>query len=153
MVGCLGVDTTTKTMPALLAKVKGLRAEGIAAFLYSGGYNVPPVTLTGSVRSDMMLVEEVIGAGETAVADLRSLQPRSESWWCVALRKAVRARGVCYLLCNVWYVEGGKYREARMGTGVAIVLSIGGGSGSWGKIGQSADHAAANRFGRPVQNG
>src|SRR5436305_50764 len=46
VVGCLGVDTTTKTMPALLAKVKGLRAEGVAAFLYSGGYNVPPVTLT-----------------------------------------------------------------------------------------------------------
>jgi beta-aspartyl-dipeptidase (metallo-type) len=75
VVGCLGVDTTTKTMPALLAKVKGLRCEGIAAFLYSGGYNVPPVTLTGSVRSDMLLVEEVIGAGETALADLRCTQP------------------------------------------------------------------------------
>src|SRR3982750_1443070 len=77
VVGCLGVDTTTRTMPALLAKVKGLRIEGIAAFLYSGGYNVPPVTLTGSVRSDMLLVQEVIGAGETAVADLRSGQPSS----------------------------------------------------------------------------
>src|SRR5438270_4645454 len=74
VVGCLGVDTTTRTMLALLAKVKGLRAEGVAAYLYSGGYNVPPVTLTGSVRSDMLLVEEVIGAGETAIADLRSTQ-------------------------------------------------------------------------------
>src|SRR5947199_765283 len=77
VVGCLGVDTTTRTMPALLAKVKGLRAEGVAAFLYSGGYNVPPVTLTGSARSDMLLVQEVIGAGETAVADVRSGQPSS----------------------------------------------------------------------------
>src|SRR3954469_382216 len=74
-VGCLGVDTTTRTMPALLAKAKGLTAEGLSAYIYTGGYNVPPVTLTGSVRSDMLLVQEVIGAGETAVADLRSTNP------------------------------------------------------------------------------
>src|SRR5438270_10725479 len=76
VVGCLGVDTTTRTMPALLAKAKSLRAEGLSAYVYTGGYNVPPVTLTGSVRSDMLLVREVIGAGETAIADLRSTQPR-----------------------------------------------------------------------------
>jgi beta-aspartyl-dipeptidase (metallo-type) len=75
VVGCLGVDTTTKTLPGLLAKVKAFNAEGITAFLYSGGYNVPPVTLTGSIRSDMMLVEEVIGAGEVAIADARSTEP------------------------------------------------------------------------------
>src|SRR3954454_14914381 len=45
VVGCLGVDTGTKLMPALLAKVKGLRAEGLSAWLYTGGYTVPPVTL------------------------------------------------------------------------------------------------------------
>src|SRR5438270_8376663 len=76
VVGCLGVDTTTRTLPALLAKAKGLRAEGLSAYIYTGGYNVPPVTLTGSVRSDMLLVQEVIGAGETAIADLRSTQPQ-----------------------------------------------------------------------------
>jgi beta-aspartyl-dipeptidase (metallo-type) len=75
VVGCLGVDTTTRTMPALLAKAKGLTAEGVSAYVYTGGYNVPPMTLTGSVRSDMLLVQEVIGAGETAIADLRSTQP------------------------------------------------------------------------------
>src|SRR3954468_11961376 len=75
-VGCLGVDTTTRTMPALLAKAKGLTAEGLSAYIYTGGYNVPPVTLTGSVRTDMLLVQEVIGAGETAVADLRSTNPQ-----------------------------------------------------------------------------
>src|SRR3954469_15329744 len=77
-VGCLGVDTTTRTMPALLAKAKGLTAEGLSAYIYTGGYNVPPVTLTGSVRSDLLLVQEVIGAGETAIADLRSTQPHVE---------------------------------------------------------------------------
>jgi beta-aspartyl-dipeptidase (metallo-type) len=75
VVGCLGVDTTTKQPEALVAKVKGLRDEGIGACCYMGGYDVPPVTLTGSVRRDMLLVEEVIGAGEIAISDLRGAQP------------------------------------------------------------------------------
>jgi beta-aspartyl-dipeptidase (metallo-type) len=75
VVGCLGVDTTTKTMPGLLARAKALREEGLAAFIYTGGYNVPPTTLTGSVRNDILFVEEVIGAGEVAISDLRSAEP------------------------------------------------------------------------------
>src|SRR4051812_10459126 len=45
VVGCLGVDTTMKTMPGLLARVKALREEGLTAFLWTGGYNVPPTTI------------------------------------------------------------------------------------------------------------
>jgi beta-aspartyl-dipeptidase (metallo-type) len=76
VVGCLGTDTTTKTMPGLLAKAKAFNQEGITAFIYSGGYNVPPVTLTGSIRVDMLLAAEVIGAGEIAISDSRSTEPR-----------------------------------------------------------------------------
>ncbi|HVG39898.1 MAG TPA: hypothetical protein VM870_11445 [Pyrinomonadaceae bacterium] len=36
VVGCLGVDTTTKTMPGLLARAKALKEEGLTAFLYTG---------------------------------------------------------------------------------------------------------------------
>jgi beta-aspartyl-dipeptidase (metallo-type) len=75
VVGCLGVDTTTKTMAGLLAKAKGLRQEGLSAFLYSGGYNVPPTTVMGSVRDDLLYIDEVIGAGEVAIADERSTLP------------------------------------------------------------------------------
>jgi beta-aspartyl-dipeptidase (metallo-type) len=75
VVGCLGVDTTTKTMPGLLARAKALRDEGLTAFIYTGGYNVPPTTLTGSVRDDILFVEEVIGAGEVAISDLRATEP------------------------------------------------------------------------------
>ena len=75
VVGCLGVDTVTKTIPALLAKGKGLRGEGLSAYLYTGGYTVPPATLTGSVRNDILFVEEAIGAGEIAIADRRSSRP------------------------------------------------------------------------------
>lgn len=79
VVGCLGVDTTTKTMPALLARAKALREEGITAFVYTGGYNVPPTTLTGSVRRDILFVEEVIGAGEVAISDLRAAETDVQS--------------------------------------------------------------------------
>ncbi|HUQ87021.1 MAG TPA: amidohydrolase family protein [Vicinamibacterales bacterium] len=75
VVGCLGVDTTTRAMPALLAKAKSLNEYGLTAYIYSGGYNVPPSTLTGSVRTDMLFIDEVIGAGEIAISDRRSTAP------------------------------------------------------------------------------
>ena len=36
---------------------------------------MPPATLTGSVRNDVMFIEEVIGAGEVAIADERATEP------------------------------------------------------------------------------
>ena len=76
VIGCLGVDTTMKTMAGLLAKAKALKEEGLNAFLWSGGYNVPPTAVTDSVRNDIMFIEEVIGGGEIAIADERSTDPQ-----------------------------------------------------------------------------
>ena len=78
VVGCLGVDTTTKTLPALVAKVKGLRAEGLSAYLYTGGYTVPPTSLCSSVREDLLYLDEIIGVGEIAIADERSTEPQPQ---------------------------------------------------------------------------
>jgi len=75
VVGCLGVDTTMKTLPGLLAKVKGLCEEGLTARMWTGGYNIPPTTLSGSVRNDIMFIAEVIGCGEVAISDERSTEP------------------------------------------------------------------------------
>lgn len=72
VVGCLGVDTYTRNMPALLAQCKTFNEEGITSYIYTGGYNAPPATLTPNVLTDMVLVPEVIGAGEIAVSDIRS---------------------------------------------------------------------------------
>lgn len=72
VVGTLGTDTTTRTMPALLASVKALREMGLSAWAWTGGYDARP--LTSSVRDDMVLLAEVIGAGELAVADRRGAQ-------------------------------------------------------------------------------
>jgi beta-aspartyl-dipeptidase (metallo-type) len=78
VVGCLGVDTTMKTMAGLLARAKALKEEGLSAFIWSGGYNVPPTTITGTIRDDIMFIEEVIGAGEIAVSDERSTDPTAQ---------------------------------------------------------------------------
>jgi beta-aspartyl-dipeptidase (metallo-type) len=75
VVGTLGVDTTMKTMAGLLAKVKGLKEEGMSAYLWSGGYDVPPASIMSTVRQDMMFIDEVIGAGEIALSDERSREP------------------------------------------------------------------------------
>lgn len=75
VVGTLGVDTTMKTMPGLLAKVKALKEHGLNAFCWSGGYDVPPESILDTVREDIMFIEEVIGAGEVAISDERALEP------------------------------------------------------------------------------
>lgn len=74
VVGCLGVDATTRVSAALLAKVKGFSDQGLTAFLYTGHYDIPTSTLTGSVRNDLMFIREVIGVGEIAVSDHRAVR-------------------------------------------------------------------------------
>lgn len=75
VIGCLGTDGITRRMPSLLAKARGLEAEGISTFIFAGSYEIPVQTLTGSVRSDLVLIDKVLGAGEIAVSDHRSSQP------------------------------------------------------------------------------
>lgn len=75
VVGLLGTDDVARGPGELLATIYALREEGLSAFGYSGGYHVPPVTLTGSVRSDLVFVEALIGVGEVAISDHRSSQP------------------------------------------------------------------------------
>lgn len=78
VIGCLGTDGTTRHMESLLAKARGLEEEGITTYIFSGSYEIPVVTITGSVHSDLILIEKVIGAGEIAISDHRSSQPTFE---------------------------------------------------------------------------
>lgn len=72
VVGCLGTDGITRTMENLIAKVYGLREEGVSAYCYSGSYQVPVRTLTGDIMKDIMLIDPIIGLGEIALNDHRS---------------------------------------------------------------------------------
>lgn len=78
VVGCLGTDGTTRQMPSLLAKAQALEEEGISTYIYTGSYEVPTPTLTGSVKEDLIIVDKVIGVGEIAISDHRSSQPTYE---------------------------------------------------------------------------
>ena len=74
-IGVLGTDDVTRTTGDLLVTARGLVADGISAWCHTGGYHVPPVTLTGSVRGDITHVDRIIGVGEIAISDHRSSQP------------------------------------------------------------------------------
>jgi beta-aspartyl-dipeptidase (metallo-type) len=78
VVGCLGVDGTSRHLSTLLAKARALDEEGITSYIYTGAYQVPPPTITGSVRDDLILVDKVIGCGEIAISDHRSSQPTKQ---------------------------------------------------------------------------
>lgn len=80
VMGVLGTDGCTRTMSNLLAKAKGLEEEGITTYVYSGSYQVPVRTVTGSIMDDVILLEKVIGCGEIAISDHRSSQPTKEDF-------------------------------------------------------------------------
>ena len=75
VIGLLGTDDATRSTAELLSHVYALREQGLSAWAYCGGYHLPPVTLSGSVRGDIALVEPLIGIGELAISDHRSSQP------------------------------------------------------------------------------
>jgi len=75
VVGCLGTDGFTRDMKSLVAKTRGLEEEGISAYCYTGSYQVPVRTTTGSIQEDLILIDKIIGVGEIALSDHRSSQP------------------------------------------------------------------------------
>lgn len=74
-VGLLGTDDTIRNTAQLVAQARSLCEEGLSAYCYTGGYHVPPMTLTGSVRTDIVHIDRIIGVGELAISDHRSSQP------------------------------------------------------------------------------
>lgn len=74
-IGLLGTDGSTRTIAELLATARGLADLGVTTWCYTGGYQVPPVTLSGSVRGDLVHNDRLIAVGEVALSDHRSSQP------------------------------------------------------------------------------
>lgn len=74
-VGLIGTDKTSRSLEALYAKTKALTKEGITALMYTGNYQVPPPTITGTIERDLYLMDTVIGTAEIAISDHRSSQP------------------------------------------------------------------------------
>jgi len=101
VVGVLGTDSVSRSPADLLAGVRGLRAAGIDAYMYTGAYRVPPPTLTGDIQRDLAWIPEVIGVGEVAISDHRSSQPRQDELERLVADARVGAmlagkRGICH---------------------------------------------------------
>lgn len=75
LIGLLGTDSVSRSLPNLLVKLEALEQYGLTTFMYTGGYRVPPPTLTESVMTDIMLIDKIIGVGEIAISDSRSSCP------------------------------------------------------------------------------
>lgn len=105
VVGCLGADTYTRNMPSLLGHAKYLNEEGITAYIYSGGYPVPPASFTGNIRTDMILIPEIIGAGEVAISDPRGTQPTVQE--LVRLVADAHLGGLITKRCGVTHMHMG----------------------------------------------
>jgi len=91
-VGLLGTDGVTRSPVDVLMRARQLKEEGISAWMYTGSYQLPPPTITGSVARDIVLVEEVVGV-KTSVSDHRSSHPTVED-----LRKLVSEARVAGIL-------------------------------------------------------
>ncbi|MGC8678259.1 MAG: beta-aspartyl-peptidase [Fervidicoccaceae archaeon] len=74
VVGLLGTDGITRSLRDLLMKARQLSLEGVSSFIYTGSYQVPSPTITGSIASDIVLINEVIGV-KIALSDHRSSHP------------------------------------------------------------------------------
>lgn len=110
VIGLLGTDGITKSLPNLLAKARALNEEGITSYILTGAYGYPPVTMTGSVEQDMVLIDLVIGV-KTAAVDHRSSNPTGED--LIALGTAARRGG---MLSNC-----GGVVTIHMGSGKALL--------------------------------
>jgi len=66
---------------ALLAGLLGWREQGITTYIYTGNFQVPPPTFTGSVQNDILvMIDKVIGVGRSPFTDFRSSKPTIGSW-------------------------------------------------------------------------
>lgn len=77
VVGLLGTDGVARSLTGLYAKVKALELEGISAYMLTNYFGIPPLTLTGSILEDMILIDKVIGC-KIAISDPRSSFPTED---------------------------------------------------------------------------
>ncbi len=91
LVGLLGTDSITRSVDALLSKTKALNNEGITAYCLTSAYCYPPITLTGSVQRDIVMLSEVIGC-KLAISDNRGSHPTREE--LIRLVSDIRVAGL-----------------------------------------------------------
>lgn len=72
--GVSGTDSMSRSIENLLAKVRGLKAEGASGWMWTSSYAYPVTTITKDVKTDMFAIPEVLGV-KLALGDHRSSFP------------------------------------------------------------------------------
>jgi beta-aspartyl-dipeptidase (metallo-type) len=104
-IGLLGTDGITRSMASLLAKARALEIEGISTYIYSGCYEIPTQTITGTVKTDLVFIDKVIGTGELAISDHRSSQPNFDDVKKIAAQ--ARVGGILSGKCGIVHLHMG----------------------------------------------
>ena len=107
LVGLLGTDDVSRTPEDLIAKVKALKEEGISAYALCGAYGVPSPTITGSIKKDIIFIDEILGV-KLAISDHRA--PNISTEELIRLASDVRTAGIISGKCGcvVLHMGNGK---------------------------------------------
>lgn len=116
VMGLLGTDGTTKSLQNLYAKVQGLEQEGVSAYMLTSYFAYPPITITGSVREDILFVDKVIGC-KIAISDERSSAPNAQE--LLRLLADVQVAGLLSQKRGILHVHLGGHRS-----GMALLLEL-----------------------------
>jgi len=108
VVGLLGTDGSTRNVEALVAKANALENEGITTYALTGSYELPTVTLTGSVRKDIVFIDKVLGV-KIALADSRSSYPKEDD--LIRLISDVRVAGMMSGKVGIAHIHMGDLDE------------------------------------------
>lgn len=91
VVGLLGTDGITRSVENLVAKARALTEEGITVYTQTSYYGYPPLTVTGSVEKDIVMIPPMIGV-KVAVSDHRGSNPSGDD--LIALGVQARRAGL-----------------------------------------------------------
>jgi len=105
VIGVLGTDAVTRHLESLLAKTKAMNEDGITAYFWTGNYHLPEVSLMGSAKRDVALLDLCLGFGELAISDHRGSHSSVEE--LIKLVGDVRIGGMIGGKCGVTYCHMG----------------------------------------------
>ena len=109
VVGLLGTDGITRSLENLLAKAREFEECGLTCRILTGSYGFPPVTLTGNVEKDIVLIDLIIGV-KTSASDHRSSNITSEE--LIRLATEARRGGMLAGKAGIVTVHMGSGKEA-----------------------------------------
>ena len=113
LVGLLGTDDVSRTPEDLIARIKALKEEGISAYALCGAYGVPSPTITGSIKKDIVFIDEILGL-KLAISDHRA--PNISTEELIRLASDVRTAGMLSGKCGcvVLHMGDGKKRLSQV---------------------------------------